>query len=157
MKRPQIYYANFVHTPMPRRERFGCWSWLITDGMTGSALASGFAPTEQIALRHRLQAESRCRPESERPETERKQMRLDAACARLEAEGLPVAVRIDERDRVCVRPLCACSTPDRIRIARAFLAITARVALACTRHERPVESCEWCRCFAGSSRGEVDQ
>lgn len=67
MKRPPIYYAAFPHTPMPRRERLGRWSWQITDGMTGPVIASGTAPTRGAALRARLHAELCCRPASERP------------------------------------------------------------------------------------------
>src|SRR6478736_2262016 len=67
MKREPIYFAAFPHTPMPRRVRPGCWHWQITDGMTGPTLAEGTALTERAALRRRIHAELRCRPESERP------------------------------------------------------------------------------------------
>lgn len=122
-----IYFANFAHTPMPRREGLGCWRWEITDGHTGPTLVSGTALTGRGALRARLHAEVRLRPESERPESERRQLRLDAVRERLEVEGLPVSVRIDEQDRVCVRPLCPCDTWDEVRVLRAFAAIAANV------------------------------
>jgi hypothetical protein len=35
--------------------------------------------------------------------------------------------RLDEQDRVCVRPLCACSDVDHRRVMRAFLTITRTV------------------------------
>jgi hypothetical protein len=127
VKRPPIYYANFAHTPMPRRERLGLWSWVITDGMTGPILAYGTAQTERAALRARLHAEMRCRPESERPESEREQLRLDAICARLHEQGIEVEARYDEQHRVCVHPCCEVTTADEVRVLREFLAITSSV------------------------------
>jgi|SRR5690349_19351682 hypothetical protein len=125
--KPPVYYDNFAYTPMPRRIRFGRWAWVITDGRTGPTLIAGRARTERAALRQRIHAELRCRPESERPEAEREQLRLDAICERLHAAGIDVEARYDERHRVCVRPCCEVSTRDEVRMLAAFLAVTPDV------------------------------
>ena len=111
MKRPPLYYAAFVHTPMPVRVRPGRWRWLIQDSMTGPTLASGYALTEAGALRARLRAEVSCRPEQER---------LDEICRDLLDEGLPVAARYDDRHRVCVTPACPCTPAEHRRVMLAF-------------------------------------
>ena|GEM_PF-2712937 len=118
MKRPPLYYAAFVHTPMPVRVRLGRWRWLIQDSMTGPVLASGHALTEAGALRARLRAEVSCRPEQER---------LDAICRDLLAAGLPVAAHYDERHRVCVTPACACSDRDHRRVMLRFARVVGPV------------------------------
>jgi hypothetical protein len=118
VKRPPIYFADFVHTPMPVRVRPGCWRWTITETMTGPTLASGTALTQAGALRARIRAELRCRPEQER---------LDAICRDLLADGLPVAARYDERHRVCVTPACACSDRDHRRVMLAFARVVGPV------------------------------
>jgi hypothetical protein len=52
---------------------------------------------------------------------------MERVADRLRREGLPVVARLDDQDRVCVRPLCACSDVDHRRVMRAFLAITHTV------------------------------
>jgi hypothetical protein len=49
---------------------------------------------------------------------------MERVADRLRREGLPVVARLDEQDRMCVRPLCACSDVDHRRVMRAFLTIT---------------------------------
>jgi hypothetical protein len=68
VKRPEpIYFTGIPFTPMPRKVRIGRWTWILTDSQTGETLAEGTALTERAALRRRIHAELRCRPESERP------------------------------------------------------------------------------------------
>lgn len=115
MKREPIYYVHFPHTPLPVRVRPGHCKWVITDGMTGPVLACGTALTWGGALRARIRAELRCRPEQER---------LDAICERLLVDaGLRVEAHFDERHRLCVHPLCPCSDRDHRRTVLAFAGV----------------------------------
>lgn len=136
------------------------WDWEVTDGIGGHILTdddgkplAGHRWTRGSAQLDAAIAAALSKP-SPRLVLEQ---RLSTIVGQLDRQGLQVEVSIDERDRVCVRPLCACTTWDRVRIARAFLAITAHVALACTKHESPVGSCEWCRCFSGAAQREVSR
>jgi hypothetical protein len=95
------------------------WAWEVTDGYTGPVLATGTTRTRRGAQIAASFAAAACEPALS--------LRLQWIADRLRREGLRVSVRLDEQDRVCVRPLCACSTRDEVRVLRAFLAITRTV------------------------------
>ncbi|GAA2681875.1 hypothetical protein [Actinoplanes palleronii] len=131
MKRPPIYYLDFLHTPMPRRVRFGHWTWVIRDGMTGPVIAAGTALTERAALRQRIHAEVRCvcvagccrddRP-VQHPLTAAE---ANAITRQLDLEGVPVTVRVDGPDRqVVLWPALALTTEQEVRTLRLVCADT---------------------------------
>jgi hypothetical protein len=95
------------------------WAWEVTDGYTGPVLATGTTRTRRGAQIAASFAAAGCEPALS--------LRLQWVADRLRREGLPVVARLDEQDRVCVRPLCACSDKDHRRVMRAFLAITRTV------------------------------
>lgn len=106
------------------------WDWEITDGIGGPVIVNehdeplaGHRWTRGSAELDAAIASARCSPSPRRILEER----LAWVVGRLHRNGLPVKATIDERDRVCVRPLCACSTYDEVRILREFLAITSAV------------------------------
>ena len=103
-----------------RRVRLGRWTWTITDGMTGPTLASGTAWTARAAMRRRLWAEARCHRRTPQHD-------LEEIVQQLHAEGIDVEAHFDDRQRVCVRPACACSDRDHRRVMAAFLAIASPV------------------------------
>lgn len=95
------------------------WAWEVTDGYTGPLLATGTCHTRRGAQIAGTFAAAACVPSLG--------LRLEWTADRLRREGLPVLVRVDEQGRVCVRPQCACSTWDEVRVLRAFLALTSAV------------------------------
>jgi hypothetical protein len=107
------YHGHLIGGRLFRR------TWRVTDGRTDVVLASGTAFTRRGAERARATAAAGCEPCLA--------LRLELVADRLGREGLHVAVRLDAQDRVCVRPLCACSTRDEVRVLRAFLALTSAV------------------------------
>lgn len=102
-----------------RRVRLGRWVWLVTDGIGGPILAAGHARTRGAAEVDSSLAQADCKPSL--------LVRVERAADRLRRECLPVRVRVDELGRVCVRPVCACTTRDEVRVLAAFLAITGAV------------------------------
>lgn len=146
--------ATFLHAPhqIVRYVRPFRWAWEVTDGWAGPILIDGRGKplaghrwTKGGAQLDAAIAAGLCKP-SPRLVLEQ---RLTSVVARLDRADLRVEFRIDERDRVCVRPLCPCSTRDRVLIAREFLAVAAKVALACPDHETLLLSCDSCCGFAG--------
>jgi hypothetical protein len=111
-------YRLYTQTNVHRAGLFR-WDWEVTDGLTGPLLKSGTAWTRGGAEVEAALAAGACEPCL--------RLRLELVADRLGREGLPVVVRVDEQDRVCVRPLCACSDKDHRRVMRAFLAITRTV------------------------------
>jgi hypothetical protein len=95
------------------------WAWEVTDGYTGPVLATGTTRTRRGAQIAASFAAAGCEPALS--------LRLQWIADRLRREGLRVSVRLDEKGRACVRPLCACSTRDEVRVLRAFLALTSNV------------------------------
>lgn len=100
--------------------RLGHRTWEVTDGIGGPLLLSGWALTRAAAERAAADAAATCVPWTP-------QCDLDAIVERLHAEGLDVEAHYDDQSRVRVRPLCACSTWDEVRVLRAFLALTSAV------------------------------
>lgn len=111
-------YSRFAHRHTPRRVGLR-WAWEITDGIGGSVLAEGRAWTRIGANEASILAQIACEPSLA--------LLVERAADRLARQGLPVRARLDEQDRVCVTPLCACSTRDEVRVLREFLAITPNV------------------------------
>jgi hypothetical protein len=101
------------------RTGFARWAWEVTDGLVGPLLASGTTWTRGGAEVDGALAAAGCEPCLA--------LQMERVADRLRREGLPVVARLDEQDRVCVRPLCACSDVDHRRVMRAFLAITRTV------------------------------
>jgi hypothetical protein len=111
-------YTRFPATHPFRLGAFR-WAWEVTDGYTGPVLATGTTRTRRGAQIAASFAAAGCEPALS--------LRLQWIADRLRREGLPVVARLDEQDRVCVRPLCACSDVDHRRVMRAFLTITRTV------------------------------
>jgi hypothetical protein len=97
VKRPPIYYADFVHTPMPRRSGAFRWAWTITDGMAGRTLASGTTLTRAGALRARIRVEVRCEqraPYTQQPQHMLTRQEIGWINAVLDVAGIPVEVEL---------------------------------------------------------------
>lgn len=95
------------------------WQWEITDGIGGRVLAEGHTFTRVGADTDSIRAQIDCEPSLA--------LRVEQAADRLLRKGLPVRARLDEQNRVCVTPLCPCSTRDEVRMLAAFLAVTPDV------------------------------
>jgi hypothetical protein len=111
-------YRRFARYDVYRRGLLN-WEWQVTDGIGGKLLLSGHRWTRTGAALDAALAAAIC--------VEAFEVRLERICDRLAADGLHVEVSVDEQDRVCVRPLCACSTRDEVRVLAAFLALTSDV------------------------------
>ena len=114
---------HLVPHPVVQREGLFRVSWAVTDGIGGPVLASGHRRTKGSAQLDVTIAKALIKPSPRRI----LQDRLAGIVGWLDRQGLQVDARIDEGGRVCVRPLCACSTRDEVRVLRAFLAITGAV------------------------------
>jgi hypothetical protein len=117
-------YRLFAHRHV-WQTRIGRWDWEITDGIGGRVLDDDDKPLAGHTWTHvgadidSIAAQAKCGPSRE--------LRLEQAADRLRREGLPVLVRIDEQDRVCVRPLCACSDADHRHVMQELARIAASV------------------------------
>lgn len=112
----------FAHIVGPHRVRALRWHWAVRDGYVGPIVAQGRSWTERGAQWRAARAVRRI----EQAPLLTMERRIAKASARLRRAGIPVEVRMD-RGVVCVRPLCACSTADEVRVLAAFLAITSAV------------------------------
>lgn len=117
-------YREWLHTPEPRRIRPGRWAWTVGDGWL-CTLGEGVTVTRWGAYRARDRFAETCRELT--PEEKAFRDALDAVCERLHADGIDVSAEVDERGRVCVRPLCACSDVDHRRVLLAFCRIVGPV------------------------------
>jgi hypothetical protein len=116
-------YREWLHTPMPMRVG-ARWVWEVDDGYL-HVLAHDTAWTRWGAMRARDRFAATCRtPEAALLED------LAEVCERLHQVGIDVSAEVDEQGRVCVRPLCVCSTRDEVRVLAAFLALTGAVLWA---------------------------
>lgn len=118
-------YRLFLYRPEPIRVGLCRWAWMVGDGYL-IVLAEGATPTRWGARRARDRFAGQCRSVAEAAELELKAA-LAEVVEQLHADGIDVVAELDERGRVCVRPLCACSTRDEVRVLAAFLAITSAV------------------------------
>lgn len=124
-------YTRFQATHTFRLRPFR-WAWEVTDGHTGPVLATGTTRTRRGAQIAAAFAAAACEPALS--------LRLEWAADRLRREGLPVQVAVDEQGRVCVRPLCPCSTRDEVRVLRVFLALTSAVRWERVTTEAPTST-----------------
>lgn len=106
-------YSRFAH-PHVWRTGLLRWDWEITDGLGGRVLDSGHAWTRVGADIESITAQIACEPSLA--------LRLEQITDRLGREGIPVVARLDEQERVCVRPTCPCSDRDHRRVMKAFAA-----------------------------------
>ncbi len=114
-------YRDFLHTPMPMRDRLGRWSWQVCDGPL-HLLGDGAAHTRRGAMHARDAFAATCRtPEQALLED------LAVVCGRLHDAGIDVSAEVDERGRVCVRPECPCSDADHRRVLLAFCRVVGPV------------------------------
>lgn len=114
-------YHDFLHTPMPVRDRLGRWSWQVGDGPL-HLLGDGVAHTRRGAMQARDAFAATCRtPEQALAED------LAAVCEQLHDAGIDVWTEVDERGRVCVRPSCPCSDVDHRRVLLAFCRVVGPV------------------------------
>jgi hypothetical protein len=116
-------YRDFLHTPMPMRVG-ARWVWEVDDGYL-HVLAHDTAWTRWGAMRARDRFAATCRtPKAALLED------LAEVCERLHAVGIDVSAEVDERGRVCVRSLCACSDKDHRRVLLAFCRVVGPVRWA---------------------------
>lgn len=115
-------YRLFPHKHVWRTGLFHV-EWEITDGIGGPVLESGHRRTRASADLDAGMAQALCKPH---PALVLEQ-RLAPIVARLDREGLRVKVSVDERLRVCVRPLCPCSDRDHRHVMQEFARIASSV------------------------------
>jgi hypothetical protein len=119
-------YRKFARYDTYRRGLLA-WEWQVTDGIGGTLLASGHRRTRRAALSDAMLAAAECRPWTPQGQL---LADLDVVVERLHAAGIDVSAEVDERGRVCVRPLCACSDVDHRRVLLAFCRIVGPVRWA---------------------------
>lgn len=135
MTKPKPLYCVTFGSPSYRRVRLGRWAWAVRDGMTGPVLAEGHTLTERGAHRAIERTVRRCVPISgdcrcDRPVLHRLTPAEAAALnARLEAERVPVTVRIDNPAAdVVLWPALELTTEQQVHAMR----------LVCDRTDAPV-------------------